>query len=87
MALALAGCGSLDTEAAEEEIAQGIRARTGERDVRVECPEKVELKTGGIFHCRASGAVEGRVRVIQTSDEGDIRWELRQEGRRVVPRR
>ena len=74
-ALALAGCGGLDTDKAESEIESGIREQTGVKDVQVDCPEDVDAEKGGTFRCRATAEGErAPVSVTQQDDEGRIRW-------------
>ena len=75
---ALAGCGSLDMDKIEEEIATGIEEQTDSRGVEVDCPDGVEAKDGDEFECDVTdrNGEEAKVEVVQTSDEGDIRWRL-----------
>jgi hypothetical protein len=78
-ALVLVACSStLDMERIESEILQGIESQTDAQLERVDCPEEREAKEGDTFTCTAV-AEDGQtapVRVEQTSDDGDIEWEL-----------
>jgi len=77
-ALVLAGCGGLDSGKIEEEISEEIEERSqGQVKVRsVDCPDDVEAKKGDRFTCRvtAENGRSTRVVVVQTSDDGDVRF-------------
>ena len=82
-ALALTACGkqTLNTDKAEQVIADGIESQTGARNVTVECPADIELKPGDRFTCtaRAQGK-QAPVQVTQKDDQGNISWEIKQSG-------
>lgn len=74
------GCGGLDTGKAQDKIKEGIEKQTGVKVKSVACPDNVELKKGDTFNCTAtaSDGSKATVKVTQTSDSGDIRYELQQ---------
>jgi hypothetical protein len=79
-ALALSACGEqkLNTNKAESAIAQGITQQTGAQGVTVTCPDDVKVQAGNQFYCQAKAADgrQGRVRVTQKDDKGNINWKL-----------
>jgi hypothetical protein len=80
-----AGCGgSLDDEKVESAIRSGVDARlkkagTTGRVRSVTCPEDRPLKQGDTFTCRAtfSDGSSATVDARQTSDDGDVSWNVR----------
>jgi hypothetical protein len=75
-ALALAGCGSLDTGKAERNIKNGLQSQSGTTISRVECPSGVKSKEGDTFNCTAFAA-DGKqitVNVTQLDGSGSIAW-------------
>ena len=78
--LALSACGEqkLNTTKAESAIAQGIMQQTGAQGVTVNCPNDVPIEAGKQFECQAKAADgrQGRVRVTQKDDKGNINWKL-----------
>lgn len=77
----LAGCGGgdeIDADKTEEEIAAGVEKATATEDVKIDCPDDVERKTGDVFECdlTAAGGVKAKVKVTQVDDDGKIRWEV-----------
>jgi hypothetical protein len=82
VALALTACGTqtLNTDNVEREVKQGIERQANLRDVTVECPDDVEVEAGSKFTCTArSGREEAPVEVTQRDDQGNVRWELKQQ--------
>jgi hypothetical protein len=69
--------GDLNTDRAEEVIAEGILDQTG-TDVTVRCPDDVAIEQDNTFDCTARGSdgTESTVEVTQTDDEGNIEWRL-----------
>jgi hypothetical protein len=80
LALGLSACGEqkLNTNKAESAIAQGITQQTGAQGVTVTCPDDVKVQAGNQFYCQAKAADgrQGRVRVTQKDDKGNINWKL-----------
>ena len=79
MLLLLAACSkTLEMDDVESEIQDGITEQTGIPVSDVDCPDEVEAEEGGTFECTATGedGSEATVEVTQTSDDGDIRWEV-----------
>lgn len=78
-AVVAAGCGTktLDVSEAESTIAKRLTAEEKAK-VKVDCPDKVEIKRGDTFDCRAtaSGKRAATVRVTQLDDKGRVRWIL-----------
>ena len=78
LALALPGCGTLDTDKIEDEISKEIEERSQQQvKVRsVECPDDVDAKKGDRFTCKvtAENGKSTNVSVVQTSDDGDVRY-------------
>ncbi len=83
VALLVVGCsasvslgGDLDTDKLEDKIRDEF-AKTVQGKIEVSCPSGVKVKEGATFECVAT-ADDGssrRVRVIQTDDEGNVRFE------------
>ena len=73
--LAFAGCGSLDTNKAQREIAKGIKQQNpGVQNVTVKCPGSVDEKKNKNFACKVTGDVTGVAEVVQTDDNGHITY-------------
>lgn len=70
-ALALAGCGDLDSSQIEDEIAKDIEAETGVRVEAVDCPDGIEQKEGLTVQCTARGRNGREVLVDVTQIDGD----------------
>ena len=82
VALAVAGCGTkkLDTAKAETEIEKGLMQQLRLKSVNVKCPKEVEIKPMSRFDCPVSAGKEtATINVTQQDDQGNIRWQLRQE--------
>lgn len=86
-ALTLAGCGGddeperlLNIPPIEAGIAREIeRDRPSTDVVRVDCPERVELRKGVKFTCRVRGSRPGEravATVTQVDDEGRVRFDV-----------
>ena len=77
-ALALAGCGDLDSAQIEDEIAKDIEAETGVR-ASVDCPDDIEQKEGLTVQCTARGenGGEAKVDVTQIDDDGAVQFRAR----------
>ncbi|MGH8933105.1 MAG: DUF4333 domain-containing protein [Egibacteraceae bacterium] len=81
-----AGCGiqtadsQLNTDTLQQRLTVRIHQQTGVV-VRVNCPEDVPLRRGGIFECTATAGdgSTSRVAVVQDDDEGSVSWELKSE--------
>ena len=71
------GGDDLDTNRAEEVIAEGILDQT-DTEVTVQCPDDVAIEQDNTFDCtaRESDGTESTVEVTQTDDEGNIQWRL-----------
>jgi len=81
-AVAFTGCGSLDTDQVEREVAKGIKQQNpGVNQVTVNCPSDVDEKKGKNFECKVTGDVNGVAEVVQTNDEGHITYTF--SGRRT----
>lgn len=85
LALVPAGCGgTLDDQKVEDSIRSGVderlrRAGTPGRVRSITCPEDRPIKQGDTFTCRArfTDGSEATVDARQTSDDGDVRWQVR----------
>ena len=78
-ALFLGACSkTIDIPKVESEIKSGILTQTGISVLSVDCPDEVDAEEGNTFECTAVGedGSTATVEVTQTSDEGDIRWEV-----------
>jgi hypothetical protein len=66
-----------------DKVEAGIRNGLNEQlgvDAEVHCPDERDARKGDTFECTITADGEERtVRVEQTSDEGNVRWELVQE--------
>ncbi len=71
------GGDDLDTDRAEQVIAEGILEQT-DTEVTVQCPDDVPIEQDNTFDCTArdSDGTESTVEVTQTDDEGNIQWKL-----------
>lgn len=71
------GGDDLNTDRAEEVIAEGILDQT-DTEVTVQCPDDVAIEQDSTFDCtaRESDGTESTVEVTQTDDEGNIQWRL-----------
>jgi hypothetical protein len=81
-AVPLAGCGSskLNTDKAETEIEKGLKNQLNLPSVDVQCPNEVEIKAGSKFQCPVTaGKEKGTIEVTQQDDQGNIRWQLKQQ--------
>ena len=84
LAMALSACGgTLDETKVQDAIRTGIdkelRGKTKEKVRAVTCPKDRAIKQGDKFTCRAT-FTDGSSAVVdarQTSDEGDVSWEVR----------
>jgi uncharacterized protein DUF4333 len=73
--VAFVGCGSLDTNKAQREIAKGIKQQNpGVQNVTVKCPSSVDQKKNKNFECKVTGDVTGIAEVVQTNDSGHITY-------------
>ena len=85
--LFLFGCqGKLDAAKLEKEIAATIEDQTDAKVESVTCPKERPLKKGDEFTCDVEfeGGGDGEVAAEQTSDTGDVKYEL--EGAIIVPK-
>jgi uncharacterized protein DUF4333 len=69
---------TLDTSKLESEIKRGIEKQTDITVKSIDCPEDRKAKQGDAFTCTvtASDGTTGTVKVTQTDDNGNVRWEL-----------
>lgn len=78
--LALAGCGDkpqVDIPSVERKIQTWAEDQVpGDLAVEVDCPDTVELRVGGEFHCIVTSPGQDAVRVAVTmeSEDGDLTW-------------
>ena len=74
LALAAAGCGSLDTGKAEKQIAQIIESQVGVTVSSVDCPENVKPQAGNVFTCTATApdGTAAEITVAQRDDKGNV---------------
>jgi hypothetical protein len=72
VAFVVAGCGSSHSDKAEQEIKKGLAKQTGSNVEFVDCPDKVQLRQGGVFRCKAVVPVT----VTQIDKNGSIRWQI-----------
>lgn len=82
VALPLVGCGTkkLNTDKAEAQIENGLKQQLKLTSVDVQCPQEVEIKAMSSFDCPVTaGKEKGTINVIQQDDQGNIRWQLKQE--------
>jgi hypothetical protein len=80
-ALSAAGCSpekQIDTNRAEADIKSTISAQTGDRVRSVRCPDEVVAEKGKRFRCTATVSDGSRLRVvvIQTNDDGGVRFRI-----------
>jgi hypothetical protein len=68
---------NLDTSAAAAQISARLTSQFN-MPISVQCPSHVPLEAGGVFECTASDQQghQRTVRVTQTDDQGNIRFEL-----------
>lgn len=75
---ALTACGQeADIPAIESEITTWAEDNSPEgTDIEVDCPDTIEWRTGGDFHCIVSDQNGETVRVTVTmeNDDGDVTW-------------
>jgi hypothetical protein len=68
----------IDTQGLERELRQQIEEQTSTTIATVECPDDVDVETGGTFEC--TGTAESgetfTISVVQTDDQGNVRWEV-----------
>jgi hypothetical protein len=72
VALALTACGDdsgPDVSKIERDLAAGVEADTGTRDVAVECPD--DVAEGDACDVTAAGGVKAQVRVTRLDDEAE----------------
>ncbi len=72
VAAALVGCGddsSPDVAGIERDLAAGVEADTGTRDVTVECPD--DVGEGDVCQVTAAGGVKAGVRVTALDGEAE----------------
>ncbi|MDQ3587361.1 MAG: DUF4333 domain-containing protein [Actinomycetota bacterium] len=84
VALPLTGCGTkkLNTDKAEAEIEKGLKQQLRLPTVDVKCPQEVEIKAMARFDCPVTAGTEkGTINVVQQDDQGNIRWQLKQQGK------
>ena len=84
VALPLAGCGTkkLTTDKVETEIEKGLKQQQSLQTVDVKCPREVELKAMSSFDCPVTAdKVKGTIKVTQQDDQGNIRWQVKQQTR------
>jgi hypothetical protein len=82
IAVPVAGCGTqkLDTAKAETEIEKGLKQQLRLPAVDVKCPKEVEIKPQSKFECPVTaGNQKATIDVTQQDDQGNIRWQLKQE--------
>ncbi len=77
--LAAVGCAGekvVKTENAERSIERSLERQLGAEVRSVDCPDEVKAEKGGTFICTATGGdgTRAKIDVVQTSDEGDIRF-------------
>lgn len=74
-----AGCSAsvLDTAQVNEQIAAQIEQQTGADIASVTCPSDVEAKAGSTFTCavRGTDGSEATIAVVQTSGDGDLKFD------------
>jgi len=83
-ALPLAGCGTkkLTTDKVEVEIEKGLKQQQNFQTVDVKCPQEVELMAMSSFDCPLiADKVKGTIKVTQEDDQGNIRWQVKQQTR------
>lgn len=81
-----AACGTqaagsqLNTDMLQQRLTVRIHQQTGVV-VRVNCPEDVPLRRGGVFECTATAGdgSTSQVAVVQDDDEGRVSWALEPE--------
>jgi major membrane immunogen (membrane-anchored lipoprotein) len=78
--LLLNGCSKvLDMDKVESGIRNGLNEQL-DVDAEVECPDERDAKKGDTFECSVTVDGEKRtVRVEQTNNDGNVRWELVEE--------
>ena len=79
LVLTLGACSkTLEMDRVESEIESGIESQTGASVLSVDCPDEVEAVDGDTFECTAvaEDGSQATVEVTQTSDDGDISWEV-----------
>jgi hypothetical protein len=77
LAIAAAACTkTLDTDGLETELQSQIEAETQSSITSVDCPEDVEVETGGSFTCTAEqeGGATLTIRITQQDDQGNVQW-------------
>jgi hypothetical protein len=90
IAVALSGCGTIDADKLEDEIAKGLDSDLQQFDTSVasvSCPDEIESETGAKFDCAVTtdGDTELIVNVEVTSgDDGDVEYKLSQESIREL---
>jgi hypothetical protein len=69
---------TLRTDQLERRLTREIVATIDVRELRVECPEGIEVRRGDTFVCEATAPNGDRVRieVTQVDDEGGVTWEI-----------
>jgi hypothetical protein len=80
LALAAAGCGgSLDLEALNRSISEGIEKQLSMPVASVQCPpERRAIAAGDAFNCTVTPKAGGRltVKVTQKDNAGNVAWEV-----------
>lgn len=76
----LAGCsgGEADIPGIERNIEHGVAKQSGYKGtVTVDCPDQIEWKVGGEFHCIGkAGGQRFRVTVSMENEDGDVTWQV-----------
>ncbi len=77
LAIAAAACTkTLDTDGLEAELQRQLEDQVESQITSVDCPEDVEVETGGSFDCTAEqeGGTTLTIRVTQQDDQGNVQW-------------
>ena len=69
---------TLDTEGLEGDLQSQVGDELGATITAVDCPDDVEVETGGTFDCTASeeSGATFTIQVTQADDQGRVEWEV-----------
>lgn len=89
-AIALAGCGTIDSDKLEEEISDGVTGDLQRFDVSAEsvaCPDDIESETGATFECTIT-TDSGQELIVEVEvtdgDNGDVEYRFAQKSLREL---
>ncbi len=89
-AIALGGCGAIDSDKLETEIEEGVSGDLQKFDVTAEsvsCPDDIESETGATFECTVATDADQELIVeveVTDGDQGDVEYRFAQKSLREL---